>query len=63
MGLCAEAVYLYNFFNFGARIGGWSMQRTGPYNSKKGARYTLYWTINGPLFRSGVPLQFLYLRR
>jgi len=59
MGLLAEASYLYSFFNFGTRIGGWSMIRPERFTSKKGTRYILYWTLNGPLVRIVALLHFL----
>ena len=36
MGLCAEPVYPYSFFNFGNRIGGCSMPHPGRLTPRKG---------------------------
>jgi len=59
MGLWAEAIYLYTFFNFGYRIGGCPLPRPGRFIPKEETRYPFFWTLNGPLGPSGVPLIFL----
>jgi len=56
MGPRAEAMYLYSFFNFGARKGGWSVPRPGRLTSEKETRCLLYWRLDGPQGRSRVPL-------
>ena len=48
-------VYLYTFFNFGARINGWSMQRHSPFTSKNGTQCSLYW------HRMGLWAEAMYL--
>ena len=40
-------VYLYSFFNFGAKWGGWSTPRSGRFNPGK-TRYPLYRRLGGP---------------
>jgi len=52
-------MYLYTFFNFGARIGGYPSPRPGRFITKKETRYPLFWTLNGSLGPSGVHLFFL----
>ena len=50
-----EKVYLYSFFNFGARWGGWPTPRAGRFNPGKGTRYPFYrrsggcWGQPGPV--------------
>jgi len=45
MGPRAEALYLYSFFNFGARIGGLSMTKPGRFTCEKktGTHYIGFW--------------------
>jgi len=43
-----EEVYLYSFFNVGARRGGWSMSLPGRFTTKKDTRYPLYCRLDGP---------------
>ena len=59
MGSRAEAVYLYTFFNFGARIDGYSMLRPDRFTCEKETRYPLYCRLHGPLAQNGVLLHFL----
>jgi hypothetical protein len=45
--------YIYSFFNFGPRWGGWSTPRPGRFTPGKETRYPFYRRLGGPQARSG----------